>query len=98
MAAGVPVVATDVGGLSEIVLHRQTGLLVPVHYLPGGQLDVDVPRLAEAQLSLWNSPIEAAGYAAAAKRRLAREFTATRMVNAIIAAYEECLSWFLRRQ
>jgi glycosyltransferase involved in cell wall biosynthesis len=29
MAAGLPVVATDVGGVSEAVLHRETGLLVP---------------------------------------------------------------------
>jgi glycosyltransferase involved in cell wall biosynthesis/uncharacterized membrane protein len=29
MAAGLPVVATDVGGVAESVVHRQTGLLVP---------------------------------------------------------------------
>jgi glycosyltransferase involved in cell wall biosynthesis len=30
MAARVPVIATDVGGTSEIVKHNQTGLLIPV--------------------------------------------------------------------
>lgn len=29
MAAGLPVVASDVGGLRELVVHRETGLLVP---------------------------------------------------------------------
>ena len=29
MACGVPVIATKVGGLAEIVLHRNTGILVP---------------------------------------------------------------------
>lgn len=39
MAAGVPVVSSDVGGMGESVRHEQTGLLVP----PG-----DVPALVDA--------------------------------------------------
>jgi colanic acid/amylovoran biosynthesis glycosyltransferase len=31
MALGVPVVATSVNGLSEVVIHEQTGLVVPEH-------------------------------------------------------------------
>jgi glycosyltransferase involved in cell wall biosynthesis len=31
MAAGLPVVATDIGGVSEAVLHDETGLLVPAN-------------------------------------------------------------------
>lgn len=29
MQLGVPVIATDVGGLPDIVKHKQTGLLIP---------------------------------------------------------------------
>ena len=29
MAARLPVVATDVGGVKEVVLHEETGLLAP---------------------------------------------------------------------
>ena len=44
MACGLPVVATDVGGISEVVKHQETGLLVQ----PGnpGQLAVAVAQLA----------------------------------------------------
>jgi glycosyltransferase involved in cell wall biosynthesis len=31
MAAGLPVVATDIGGVSEAVVHDETGLLVPAN-------------------------------------------------------------------
>jgi glycosyltransferase involved in cell wall biosynthesis len=50
MAAGVPVVATDVGGLPEIIEHETTGLLVPVHKPAHGEYRIDEDALAAAQL------------------------------------------------
>ena len=54
MAAGVPVVATDVGGNPELVKDGETGLLVP----PG-----DERELVEALAHLVRDPISRAQYA-----------------------------------
>jgi glycosyltransferase involved in cell wall biosynthesis len=47
MAAGLPIVATDVAGIPDMVRHEQEGLLIP----PG-----DVPALAAAIVRLLDSP------------------------------------------
>ncbi|MBI3988606.1 MAG: GT4 family glycosyltransferase PelF [candidate division NC10 bacterium] len=60
MAAGVPVVATQVGGVKDLVTHHETGLLVP----PG-----DAQALASAILTLLNDPEKAQRMARAAKAR-----------------------------
>ena len=49
MARGLPVVATRVGGLPEVVVDGETGLLVPA---------ADPPALAEAVLSLCAIPMQ----------------------------------------
>ena len=64
MAAGLPVVATDVGGVRELVADGETGLLVPAE---------DPARLAEALRSLLADPalrrrLGAAGHARARER------------------------------
>jgi glycosyltransferase involved in cell wall biosynthesis len=51
MAVGLPVVATDVGGVPEIVAHERTGLLVPA-----GRPD----RLADAMLRLTDPALRVA--------------------------------------
>ena len=47
IAFGRPVIATSVGGLSEMVTHGKTGLLVPPH---------DVAALARAMRTLMTNP------------------------------------------
>jgi glycosyltransferase involved in cell wall biosynthesis len=48
MAAGKPVLAFDVGGVSELIRHGENGLLVP----PG-----DVEELASGMLKLWGKEV-----------------------------------------
>ena len=77
MAAGVALVASRTGGLADIVVHEQSGLLVP----PGdvGALAVTLDRLAgDAELR--------ARLGVGARER-AREFTAAAVVPRIEAAY-----------
>jgi glycosyltransferase involved in cell wall biosynthesis len=76
-AAGVPVVATPVGGINETVVEGETGWLVPVG---------DAEALAERILHVLEQPDEARRVAAAAQRRAAR-YSVSRMVEETLASY-----------
>ncbi len=79
MAAGVPVVASNVGGLSEIMESGKTGFLVG-----DGDFATPVRRLLEdAEL--------AAQMARAARERVQQEFSVERMVEKTVRAYREVL-------
>lgn len=71
MAAGVPVVATDVGGNPEVVETGRTGLLVPPR---------QPEALAAAILRLLDTPLLAEAMSHEARARVEREFDVTRMV------------------
>jgi glycosyltransferase involved in cell wall biosynthesis len=82
MAAGLPVVATAVGGNPEVVVPGQTGLLVPPR---------DPDRLAAAILSLIRDPRQAADLGRAGRERVAAHFDLRRVVAAYQRLYEELL-------
>ena len=63
MAAGTPLVATDVGGLPDMLEHGRSALLVPPR---------DPAALAAALDGLLEDPARRAALATAARRRLAR--------------------------
>jgi glycosyltransferase involved in cell wall biosynthesis len=81
MAAGVPIVATDVGGTREAIEHDVTGLLVPAR---------DAGALAEAIAELISDRERATRLAREARARQQREFTAQRMIDCTLEIYEEC--------
>lgn len=79
-AVGVPVVATRAGGLPEMVLHEDTGLLAPVQ---------DPPALAGAMARLITDPALAAKVAVSGRRLVESEYTVDKMVERTRAAYAE---------
>lgn len=82
-ACGVPVVATQMGGLIDIIENEKNGLLV----------GPDDPRvLAEAILRLLNEPELARRLARALREKVEREFDGVRMFEKTLAVYREAVS------
>ena len=79
MATGLPVVASSVGGIGEVVADGRTGLLVPAG---------DCAALAERIGRLMDSPTLAATLGDAARLEIQSRYSFTRMVNAFESIYE----------
>ncbi len=82
MRAGLPVVASDVGGVREAVADGETGFLVP----RGG-----VEALRERLARLLADPALRRRMGEAGRRRYEAEFTFERMFQRTLAVYEEVL-------
>jgi glycosyltransferase involved in cell wall biosynthesis len=80
MAAGVPVVASDIAPNLELVTHEETGLIVPVG---------DKATFAMAVDRLLKDSDFAATLAANAQRQMREEFSIDAMVNAHATLYRE---------
>ena len=78
MAAGRPVVATDVGGNREVIVDGRTGFLVP----PG-----DSSALASRMITLLANSDLAHGYGAEGRSRVCQHFSLERMVRAYETLY-----------
>lgn len=83
LAAGKPVVATAVGGITEIVEDGRTGILVPPR---------DPVALAKAVVSVLRDPGLAAALGAAGRASARAGFPVERMVRAVEDLYVEAMS------
>ena len=83
MAAGVPTVATRVGGTPEAIVDGVTGLLVP---------PADAVAMAEAIGRLLKDPGLAAALGCAARRAIKERFSSDRMVDATEQLYADLLA------
>ena len=86
MAAGAPVVASDAGGLREVVLHDETGTL---------SFAGDPQSLAWAILKVLRDPVRAHRLGEAARGRLHEEFGWEGIAEKTKAVYERVWSEFL---
>ncbi len=80
MSLELPVIASDVGGLAEVLRHEDTGLLVPVG---------DVAGLTAALAQLAAAPELRATLGAAAGREQRQRYTLAAMGEGYLAAYRQ---------
>jgi glycosyltransferase involved in cell wall biosynthesis len=78
MAQGKPVVATAVGGTPELVVHGETGLLVPPD---------DVDALADALGQVLSDPERARRMGEAGRARVERHFSLAATTQRVLALY-----------
>jgi glycosyltransferase involved in cell wall biosynthesis len=80
MCAHLPVVATAVGGVSELIVDHQTGMLVPPH---------DPPKLGQAILALARAADVRHRMGELGRKRIATHFAIDRSVEAWARLYAE---------
>lgn len=85
MAMGVPVVATGVGGLYDLIEDGQTGVMVPPN---------DPEKLADAIWRLLKNPAERMEMARQAREMIESGFSADRIAAELTTYYEECIATF----
>ena len=84
MAAGIPVVASAVGGIPDQIRHDKEGLLVPAG---------DTAALGDALLELLQDPARARSLGEAGRLRADSEFSHATMVRRIEDVYRAALRW-----
>ncbi|MEW6447185.1 MAG: glycosyltransferase family 4 protein [Bacillota bacterium] len=83
MAASLPVIATAVGGIPEVVVHGETGILVPPR---------DAVALAKGVTELLAAPERAASFGVAGRKRVCDLFTVEKMAGRVMDLYREALT------
>jgi glycosyltransferase involved in cell wall biosynthesis len=82
LAAGAPLVVTDVAAASEVVRHGENGMLVPPR---------DPAAIADAVRTLHRDPAATRRMADAGQRSVRERFTIDRMVSQQVACYHRWL-------
>lgn len=82
LTAGVPVIASDAGGIPDIVIHERTGLLVP----PG-----DGEALARAVRRIVADPALGRSLTAGGRRHVEEEFSWDAVIDRLEAVYRDAV-------
>jgi glycosyltransferase involved in cell wall biosynthesis len=80
MAIGLPVVASDVDGIAQLVENDQTGFLVP----PG-----DVSGFSNALKKILTNSMLAKSFAQNGRQKIGKSYTAVRMVEQTSLVYKK---------
>jgi glycosyltransferase involved in cell wall biosynthesis len=96
MACGTPVVASAVGGIPEVVVHGETGLLVPVDAAGSGDVEPRDPHrfavdLAAAINAILSDPDRRARMGAASRARVEAEFSWSAIAARTVTFYHRVI-------
>ena len=96
MACETPVVASAVGGIKEVVVHGETGLLVPVEQLKAAPFEPIDPKkfsrdLAEAVNGLIADPGLCERMGAASRKRAVETFSWTAIAEQTVELYKKLI-------
>jgi glycosyltransferase involved in cell wall biosynthesis len=83
MAAGMPIIASEVGGVPEIIQHRRNGFLIP---------PMDHSVLADACIYLLSNPQLSNEFRANARRDVFEKFNIDKQADSLIDLYRQILS------
>jgi starch synthase len=92
MACGAAVVASDVGGIPEVVNNGETGLLV--HYDPSDAAGFEY-SIATGVNDLVRDPARAKSYGVAGRQRAVSEFSWTAIAEQTVELYTSVLDTFV---
>ena len=96
MACGTPVVATATGGIPEVVVHEQTGLLVPIEQvMDGSGKPLDEAKFVGDLAAALNTALESrdlAAFGAAGRHRVENHFSWDSIAEQTLSVYRQAIN------